>query len=176
VVDAATQEMLTALRQNQDELKQHPERIYDLVAEIALPKFDFETMSRLVLGQHWRSASPEQRSAFVTEFRNLLVRTYATALLEYKGQDIRYLPERPSSRPDQATVRTELIQPGSTPISIDYALVERDGVWKVYDLAIDRISLVTNYRGSFNAEIRQHGLDGLITRLAERNRSGQADG
>jgi len=172
-VDATTQEMLTALREHRAELNAHPERIYDLVAEIALPKFDFETMSRLVLAQHWRNASPDQRSAFVVEFRNLLVRTYATALLEYEGQEIRYLPARPSTRPDQASVRTELVDPGTTPISIDYALLQRDQDWLVYDVAIDGVSLVTNYRGAFTSDIRQLGLDGLIERLAERNRRGQ---
>lgn len=176
VVSATTDEMLAALRQHRDELEAHPERIYDLVSEIALPKFDFETMARLVLAQHWRKATSEQRDAFVREFQNLLVRTYATALLEYEGQEIRFQPQRPSSQPDTTMVRTELVQPGTTPISIDYAMHNRQGGWKVYDVAIDGVSLVTNYRGSFGSELRQVGLDGLIERLAERNAKGQDSG
>lgn len=176
VVKTTTDEMLVALRQNKEELQAHPERIYDLVAEIALPKFDFETMARLVLAQHWRQASAEQREAFVREFRDLLVRTYATALLEYEGQEIRFEPERPSSQPDTTMVRTELVQPGTTPISIDYAMHNRHDSWKVYDVAIDGVSLVTNYRGSFGSEVRQVGLDGLIERLAERNAKGEDGG
>ena len=170
LVRRTADEMFAALRAERDLIAKEPGRIYELVDDIVLPHFDFERISRWVLGKHWRQASPDQRARFTAEFKTLLVRTYATALNEYTDQPIVYLPLRPGKDPAEATVRTEVDQPGGFPIPIDYSLALSDHHWLVYDVAIDGVSLVANYRTSFGNEIRQWGLDRLIETLANRNR------
>lgn len=169
LVQRTAEEMLTKLRVEKQVIEQHPERIYELVNQIVLPHFDFERMSSWVLGKHWRAATPAQKERFMTEFRTLLVRTYAKSLSEYTDSKISYLPMRPSPQEDQVKVRTEVDQPGGFPIPIDYELRRQGDQWKVIDVTIDGVSLVTNYRSTFASQIRQDGLDKLITVLAERN-------
>ena len=163
--------MLAKLKEEQQVIEAEPGRLYELVNEIVLPHFDFEYMSQLVLAKYWRRASAEQRAAFVVEFRTLLVRTYATSLKQYVDQEIVFLPSR-AQRDDEATVKTEVEQPGGFPIPIDYHLHTKNDAWKVFDVVIDDVSLVTNYRSSFAKEIRQGGIDSLVETLAERNRKG----
>lgn len=169
LVQRTAEEMLTKLRVEKQVIEQHPERIYELVNQIVLPHFDFERMSSWVLGKHWRAATPAQKERFMTEFRTLLVRTYAKSLSEYTDSKISYLPMRPSPQEDQVKVRTEVDQPGGFPIPIDYELRRQGDGWKVIDVTIDGVSLVTNYRSTFASQIRQDGLDKLITVLSERN-------
>jgi phospholipid transport system substrate-binding protein len=127
-------------------------------------------MSRLVLGKHWRRASAEERRQFVEQFRYLLVRTYATAMLDYSEDPIIFLPFRDDVAATETTVRTEVDPPGSNPVPIDYSVYFVNGVWKVYDVSIDGVSLVVNYRSSFANEIRSEGgVAGLIAKLQERN-------
>lgn len=171
LVQQTTEKMLSKLRAEHTVIEQHPERIYELVNQIVLPHFDFERMSSWVLGKNWRTATPAQRQKFVEEFRTLLVRTYAKSLASYSNQKISYLPMRASPQDTEAKVRTEVEQPGGLPIPIDYDLyLNKDGEWKVYDVTIDGVSLVTNYRTTFATEVRQKGLDKLIATLGDRNR------
>lgn len=169
LVQQTSERMISAINAEHDAIKQNPERLYALVEEIILPHFDFERMSSWVLGKHWRGASAEQREQFTREFRTLLVRTYATAMAEYSGQKITFLPVKASPDASEVTVRTEIEQPGSTPIPINYDLFLKDGVWKVQDMVIDNTSLVANYRSSFSSDIRRDGLDALISKLTARN-------
>ncbi|MFZ5595094.1 MAG: MlaC/ttg2D family ABC transporter substrate-binding protein [Pseudomonadota bacterium] len=162
--------MLAKLKEERAVIRKDPGRIYELVSDIVLPHFDFERMSAWVLGKHWRTATPDQKKRFTEEFRNLLVRTYATSLTEYTDRKINYLPFRGDANATDVTVRTEVEQPGAAAIPIDYSLILKNGEWLVYDVAIDNVSLVTNYRSTFANEIRQGGLDKLISKLAERNR------
>ncbi len=165
-----TDKMLQALESNKPKLEQEPALIYNLVGNILVPAFDFPGITRFAMGREWRKASSEQRERLTEEFQQMLVRTYATALLNYSGQEIRYLPLRPGSRPGQITVRTEVSEPGAVTIPIDYKLHVKEGAWKVYDVVIDNISLVSNYRSSFAAQIRRGGVDGLIKALRARNK------
>jgi phospholipid transport system substrate-binding protein len=127
-------------------------------------------MSQWVLGRNWRTATPDQRARFVAQFRNLLVRTYSSALSDYADEKITYLPFAGDLSAPTVTVRTEIEQGGST-IPINYSMYHsRDG-WKVYDVAISGVSLVTNYRSSFGNIIRDQGMDSLIRQLAEKNSS-----
>ncbi|HEB95597.1 MAG TPA: ABC transporter substrate-binding protein, partial [Sedimenticola thiotaurini] len=129
-------------------------------------RFDFERMSRLALGRHWRKASEQQRQAFVAAFRQLLVRTYATALLNYSDEQIVYKPLRQEPTGKEAVVNTLVSEPGGAPVPIDYRLhLGSDGHWRVYDVIVDGVSLVSNYRSSFGSEIRRRGMDGLIRKL-----------
>ena len=169
VVQNASDRMIAALKAEREVIKADPARLYPLVEEIVLPHFDFERMSRWVLGKHWRTASDSQKAAFVNEFRALLVRTYATAMAEYRDQEIFYLPFKAGSAADDATVRSEIRAPGAPPIPVSYNLYLTNNQWKVYDVVIDGVSMVANYRSTFSHEIRQGGLDGLITKLVTRN-------
>jgi phospholipid transport system substrate-binding protein len=170
LVQQTADQMLSKLRAERQVIDQHPGRIYDLVNEIVLPHFDFERMSSWVLGKYWRSATPDQRNRFVEEFRNLLVRTYAKSLSSYQDNKITYLPLRATPQDTDVKVRTEVDQPGGFPIPIDYSLYLKGDEWKVYDVTIDGVSLVTNYRTTFANQIRQDGLDKLIATLADRNK------
>ncbi len=172
LVKQTTEQMLTALRKNEQTIQQHPEKIYDLFSAIVLPHFDFESMARSVLGKYWNRASPEQQKQFTEEFRNLLVRTYASSLAQYNGQDVKFLPLRPGSRDDEVTVRTEIQQKSGFPVPVEYDLKYENNEWKVVGMTIDGLNLVLNYRTSFGNEIRQKGLDTTIKNLATRNQEG----
>ena len=170
MVQQTAEQMLTKLRDERKVIDEHPGRIYELVNEIVLPHFDFERMASWVLGRYWRTASPEQRKEFVDQFRTLLVRTYAKSLSSYTDDKINYLPFRGSPQQTEVKVRTEVDQPGGFPIPIDYDLYRKGDEWKVFDVTIDGVSLVTNYRTTFANQIRQDGLDKLISSLADRNK------
>ena len=162
--------MITKLKEEREVVATDPGRIYELVNAIVLPHFDFEYMSQSVLAKYWRRATPDQKSAFVGEFRTLLVRTYATSLSQYTDEKIHYLPFRSKADDSEVTVRTEVDQPGAFPIPIDYRLHRKGDQWMVFDVVIDDVSLVTNYQSSFANQIRQLGLDSFIANLAQRNR------
>jgi phospholipid transport system substrate-binding protein len=172
LVRETSDRMLTVLKEQHAVIKAEPQRLYELVDDIVLPHFDFERMSRWVLGKHWKRATPEQQQRFVSEFRTLLVRTYGTALLDYTDLKINYLPLRMAEGSEDVTVRTEVMQPGRQPIPINYSMFHRADGWKVYDVAIDGISLVSNYRTDFSNQISTAGIDALIQRLVERNAQG----
>jgi phospholipid transport system substrate-binding protein len=168
VIDTS-QKMLAALKKDKDLLKQNPQRIYDLVSEIVLPHFDFTTMSKWVLGKNWRTLNPDQQQRFTNEFRTLLVRTYAVSLSEYQDQKLNYLPLQAAPGADDVSVRTEVLRGGGPAIPINYSMHLTDNGWKVYDVVIDGVSLVVNYRTSFATQIRQGGVDKLIDQLVARN-------
>jgi len=171
LIQVTAKRILGRIEQDRSQINTDPRHVYDLVDEILLPHIDFKRMSRWVLGKHWRRASDTEREAFVEEFRSLIIRTYSTALLEYSGQKINFLPVRDSADPNVASVRTE-IQPGSGPmIPISYDLYRNEiGEWKVYDVAIDGISLIANYRSSFGAQIRRSGgLSHVINQMKAKN-------
>ena len=146
------------------------QRILDLVQEKVLGHFDFARMTALALGREWRTATPEQRKALTAEFQTLLVRSYSNALSQYKNQTIHFKPLRMKPTDTDVIVRTEIRQPGAKPVPIDYEMIKRDDGWKVYDVMVAGVSLVTNYRETFAQEVRTGGIDGLIRSLAERNR------
>jgi phospholipid transport system substrate-binding protein len=169
-VKQASDKMLDALAEHETELETNPDKIYELVEDILMPHFDFEKMSKLALGKNWRSANDEQQARFVDEFRLLLIRTYSTAMLEYTDEEIRFLPFRDDLSRKRVSVPMEVVQPSGPSIPMSLSLYQnKSGDWKVYDVKIDGISLVTNYRSSFANEIRKGGMDKLIEDLAERN-------
>ncbi|MDS4021450.1 MAG: ABC transporter substrate-binding protein [Candidatus Competibacter sp.] len=174
VVQETSARMIDALRKNSATLRQDSSRIYELVDQIVLPNFDFELMSRWVLGRAWQQATPEQRRRFTEEFRTLLVRTYAKALLEYADEDIRVPPQPSAADGNEATIRTEVRPKTGQSIQINYSMHLNNDAWKVYDVTVDGVSLVTNYRGTFVGQIRDSGIDAVIADLQQRNaRSGR---
>ncbi|MDG4605005.1 MAG: ABC transporter substrate-binding protein [Candidatus Contendobacter sp.] len=169
VVQDTSARMVDALRKNRTALDRDPGRLYELVHQIVLPNFDFELMSRWVLGRAWQQATPEQRRRFTEEFRTLLVRTYAKALLEYSDEEIRVLPQPAMADGNETTVRTEVKPKTGQPIPINYSMHLGNDVWRVYDVTVEGVSLVTNYRSTFASQIRNNGLDALIADLRQRN-------
>ena len=163
--------VLDEIRTNSAQYKSDPQGVYDLVNTVVLPHFDFPAMTDLALGRYKKDVSEQQRPEIVDEFRQLLVRTYSSALLEYTDQVLVYLPMEGSEAEGEVTVRTEIEQAGGFPIPINYVLRNGDEGWKVYDISVDEVSLVTNYRSSFARAIKKNGVDGLIETLRARNGS-----
>ncbi|CAK0768508.1 phospholipid transport system substrate-binding protein [Gammaproteobacteria bacterium] len=168
LIQGVMDKVLARLQGHQEEMRRDSHRIYALVEELILPHFDFERMSRWVLGRYWNDATPVQQAHFVEQFRNLLVRTYGVALLDYTDEKIQFLPSRGDPARGESTVRINIRHRGNV-ISIDSNLYLKDTAWKVYDVIINGVSLVANYRNSFATEIRNNGMDGLINRLTDRN-------
>jgi phospholipid transport system substrate-binding protein len=168
VRDAASR-MLIALKEEKALILEDRNRIYTLVSDIVLPYFDFRRMSAWTLGRYWRDATPDQQERFTAEFRQLLVRTYGSALLDYSDEKIIYQPLNAEQGAKDVTVHTEIEQAGGPAIQINYSMyISVDG-WKVYDVSINGVSLVTNYRTSFASIVRRDGLDSLIKQLEYRN-------
>lgn len=167
-VRATTEEILRLLKANRELYQRDRGALYAMVDKEVLPHFDFQRMSQWVLGRYWRTATPEQRERFVKEFRDLLVRTYATALLNYRDEQVLYLPFTGKPDDKQVIVRTEIKQSTGAPnIPISYSFYRRaEGDWKVYDVSIEGVSLVTNYRTTYADRIRRDGLDALIASIS----------
>ena len=174
LVKRTADDVLAVVKTDQDIQAGNQDKVFALAEEKIIPNFNFDKVSRLVLGKNWTKATPEQKTAFQAEFRSLLIRTYATALSKYKNQTIEYKPLRLADGATSATVKTLIVQPGGQPIAVDYSLEKHTDAWKVYDIVIEGVSLVTNYRSQFTQEIRQNGLDSLIKKLSDKNKAAQA--
>lgn len=145
-------------------------RVVQFVDDLIKPHTDFDRIAPLVLGKHWKTASSEDRERFKNEFRTLLVRTYSRAFVEYKDWTIRYLPLDMPKDATKVIVKTEVLQPGMNPADVNYRMFLNKGQWKVYDIMIEGVSLVTNYRTTFNEDIQRKGsLGPVIDNLAQRN-------
>ncbi len=145
-------------------------KVNQFVNEAILPSTDFEKISSLVLGKLWKTATPDERERFKKEFQTLLVRTYSRAFVEFKDWSIRYLPIEMEAEATKVIVKTEVLQPGLKPVAVDYRMLQTDGDWKAYDILIEGVSLVTNYRTTFSTEVQNKGsLNAVIESLAKRN-------
>lgn len=169
LVKTTANDVMSIIKADKEIQNGNQKKIYALVDAKVLPHFDFTRMTRLAVGRYWRDATPEQQQKLVNEFRNLLVRTYSTSLSNYKNQTIDYKPLRMSPGDTDVTVKTTVLQPGGQPIPIDYQMVKGPTGWKVYDITVEGVSLVVNYRSSFAQEIQQGGMDKLIQTLADKN-------
>ena len=164
-----TQAVLADLKENRDKVANDPGYIRELIEKRIVPHLDFGIMTALALGRkHWKAASGDQRKALVTQFRHLLLNTYSKSLAEYRDQRIEFLPFEASSKKGRAVVRSRFYPSGGQAVGVDYSLRDKNG-WKIYDITIDGISLVKNFRSSFDGEIQQHGIDGLIKSLQDKN-------
>jgi phospholipid transport system substrate-binding protein len=162
-------EVIAVLKDKRAELEKDPNRVYELVNDYIVPHLDSVTMAKLALGKHWRNASREQKIEFVNEFQALLVRTYGKSLLEFRDQTINFFPVKLAEGEDKVEVKSEVLQQGGPAIPVSYRMRMKDNAWKVYDLTIDGVSLVTSYRGTFAQEIRKSGMDGLLKLLKDKN-------
>ncbi len=171
LIKSMSDEVIGIIKQDKDIKAGNRTKINALVEAKVLPHFNFHHMTALAMGRNWPKASAEQKKQLISEFRTLLVRTYSGALATYKNEVIEFRPLHAAAGDSDVTVRTQAKRPGSEPIDIDYSMEKTPSGWKVYDVAVGGVSLVTNYRDSFNAEIRDGGVDGLIKVLASKNRS-----
>ena len=172
LVKSITQDVLAVLRQNAT--AQDPKKIASVIETKVLPHFELTRMTQLAMGRNWRSASPEQQKALTAEFMTLLVRTYSTALATYRDQVIDVKPLRAAPNATDVTVKSDVRRPGAQPIPIDYDLGKTASGWKVYDVKVGGVSLVTTYRETFANEVRDNGIDGLIKSLTTKNRQSDA--
>lgn len=166
--------MLTTLRQRQDELRGNTPELYRLVEEILVPHVDLELLARFVLGKHWRNATAQQRTRFTYAFKDMLIRFYATSMLEYLDYQVRFFPVVIGPGERNTVVRSEFYRGHQTPVAVNYRVALRDGEWKVFDVTIDNISVVTNYRGSFASIIEKEGLDSLLQQIDNWNQGKEA--
>lgn len=151
-------------------------KITEFVHSVIYPHADFDLISSLVLGKLWKSASPAEKEAFKREFQTLLIRTYSRAFVEFKEWSIRFLPISQDEDQRKVMVKTEILQPGLQPIAVNYRMLYNKGEWKVYDILIEGVSLVTNYRTSFKNEVERAGsLQEVINQLAKRNSEALAE-
>ena len=174
LVKTTTEEVLEIVRKDKDIQSGNTKKAIELVESKVLPNFNFTRMTQLAMARDWRQASPAQQKALTDEFRTLLVRTYAKALTEYKNQTVAYKPFTLKAGETDVRVRTEIRQSGAGKnVELDYWLEKSASGWKVYDIEVGGISIVTNYRESFATEVRNNGIDGLVKSLQSKNKSGE---
>lgn len=171
LIQTVSDEVLDIIRKDKDIQNGNTAKVIELVDKKILPHFNFPHMTALAVGKEWKKATPQQQQQLTTEFKTLLVRTYSNALIGYRNQKIVYKPFKMNAGDVEALVRTEVQQPGSKAIQLDYSLEKLDAGWKVFDVTVAGISLVTNYRDQFGQEVRNGGIDGLISTIAAKNRS-----
>ena len=175
LVKTVTNEVLDIVRKDKDIQSGNTRKAIDLVEAKVLPHFNFTRMTQLAVARDWRQASSAQQKILTDEFHVLLVRTYAKALTEYKNQTIDFKPFALKAGETDVRVRTEIKQSGAGKnIELDYYLEKSGVAWKVYDIEVGGISIVTNYRDSFASEVRNNGLEGLIKSLQAKNKSREA--
>jgi phospholipid transport system substrate-binding protein len=171
LIKSTVQEVIAIIKQDKDIQAGDQQKILALVDAKVLPHFDFQRMTRLATGKYWRSATPEQKQALVREFRNMLVRTYTKAFTVYRDQVIEVKPLKLAADDTEVTVKTTILKAGAQPIPVDYEMEKTADGWKLFDLSIEGVSLVTSYRGTFASQIEQNGIDGLIKTMADKNSS-----
>ena len=170
LVKDVANDVLKSLREDPDLRTSNPTKMSELIEKKVAPHFDFERMARLAVGRNWREADDEQKKQLIEQFRQLLVRSYSTAYSAYRNIAVEVKPVRMNAADDDVQVKSEIKLPGGAPpVNVDYAMYKNDSDWKVYDVIVDGVSLVTTYRSTFAEEIRQNGIDGLIKSLREKN-------
>lgn len=167
LVKTTVDEVMAVIKDSKDKRTLH-----ELAEKKVLPHFDFREMTMLAVGRHWREASEAQKKALENAFRSLLVSTYTAALSQTTkaNQTVEVKPAGAKPGQNEVTVRTVVREPGRQPIAIDYRMMRASSSWKVYDVVVENLSLVTNYRGSFASEIGRSGIDGLIKTIEAKNR------
>ena len=176
IVKDTTETVLQALRDYDGDIAEDPDFVHDLVRREVLPSINMQLVTRFALGRYWNDATEEQREQIREEITTLMIRTYSQPLLEYRGEDVHYGAARVDEDRGRASMRVEVDQRDGPviPLTYQFRRHDRDG-WQVYDVVVEGVSLVTNYRDGFSSEIRRSGVEGLLERLRERNRRGETD-
>lgn len=169
MVRVTANETLVTIRQQGETFSQNPAPLYQLIEEKLVPHFDVNLISRQVLGQHWSRATPEQRLRFTGAFQRMLVRTYAKALLAFREDALEWQPVNLAPGATDAVVKSTITRAGAPPLVVSYKMNLEGEKWRVYDVTIDGVSFVTNYRGIINSQIRRNSLDTIIKQMEEKN-------
>lgn len=169
LIKTTVQDVIAIVKQDKDIQAGNQKKILELVDAKVLPHFDFTRMTQLAVGKNWRAATPAQKQALVTEFRNMLVRTYTKAFTQYRDQTVEVKPFKMPADATEVTVKSSVIKPGAQPILVDYEMRKTPDGWKAFDISIDGVSMVMSYRGTFDSEVAQGGIDGLIKTLSNKN-------
>jgi phospholipid transport system substrate-binding protein len=169
LIKNTVQEVIAIIKQDKDIQAGDQKKIIALVDAKVLPHFDFVRMTQLATGKYWRTATPEQKQALVTEFRNMLVRTYTKVFTVYRDQTVDVKPFKMASDDNEVTIKTIISKPGSQPVPVDYEMKKTADSWKVFDISIEGVSMVMSYRGTFASQIQESGIDGLIKTLSNKN-------
>ena len=176
LVKKITTDVLEAIKSDKQLAAGDRQKAIKLAEEKILPHIDFDEATRLAVGRGWAQATPEQKKRLVSEFRNMLVRTYSNAIGAYENQTMKVLPVRMKPGDSEVTVHNQFIRPGAKPVLIDYTMRKTDKGWKIFDIVVEGVSLVLTYRSEFDAVVKQDGIDGLIKRLAQKNTPAAAVG
>jgi phospholipid transport system substrate-binding protein len=174
LIQKVSQDLLRDLDANREVYRKEPQKLRELVDKHLLPNFDVDYAARLVLGKHWRTASEAQRKRFIDAFYQSLMRNYGDAILEFQENQLKILPFRGDPTSGTATVRTEIMRQG-TPVPVNYSLRATPQGWKAWDVTIEGISYVKNYRTDFGAQADKEGIDAVIQRLESQNVAGKPD-
>jgi phospholipid transport system substrate-binding protein len=177
IVQETSATILKTINDENARLREDPTSINELINTTVIPIIDLDSMGKLILGKYWREASEDQRTRFIAEFKDMLIRTYAKSLVDYGHAKVNVLPNRDTEQGKYYTVKSELdVGSGKTPLQVAYIFRKNaQAEWKVFDLAVDGLSLIKNFRTSFNQEIKETSIDALINRLASTNKSGATD-
>ena len=173
-IKALYEQVVAAIKKDKEIRAGNPKKIAELVQTTILPNFDFARMTRIAMGANWRRATPPQQQRLISEFETLLVHTYSGAVSRYRDQTIEFKPVRMQAGDTEVTVRSELRQPGAQALAIDYAMTKEDQGWKVYDVSVGGVSLITTYRDTFTDTVRSRGVAGLIESLQSKNRENES--
>ncbi|MDO6460296.1 ABC transporter substrate-binding protein [Granulosicoccaceae sp. 1_MG-2023] len=175
VVERTTNQIMKILSEDKERLQTDRDYLQQVIDEQIMPVLDFEAMTALSIGKHWRSATDAQKKELIEQFQQLLINTYMSALELYSGQEMTYKPFRPSERENRAVVRASFAQPNSNKgVPVNYKLRLTNGEWRIYDIDVNNINLVNTYRSTFNQRIAQSGIDGLIEEMKEKNAAAEA--
>ena len=170
LVKRISEEVMTIAKSDKEIQSGNSRRVQQVVEEKILPHVDFQRMTALAVGRHWRDATPDQQKQLTTEFRSLLMYTYSGAISQIRDQKLEYRPLRADPADAEVIVNTQVIQPRGEPIQLSYRLAKSPAGWKIYDVNVLGAWLVETYKGSFAAEISKSGIDGLIKTLVEKNK------
>ncbi len=171
VINNTSEQLFTTLKKDHALLKKDPSKVYGIVEQILVPRFDFGTISQWVMGRSWRDATPAQRTEFTDQFKRLLINTYAGVLLDYSDETLKVLPLPPNAaKGDEVTVRSEIISKDRPPVAINYSMIKSGNRWMVYDVSVEGVSIVANYRSEIRELVSRNGIDGMINTLKRKNK------
>lgn len=171
LVRKVTEDVLATVQSDKALAAGDRRKALELAEQKILPHVDFREAARLAVSRSWASATPQQQERIVQEFRGMLVRIYSASVDAYRGQTMKVQPARMAPGDTEATVRNQYIRPGQPPVVVDYAMRKTPEGWKIYDIVVEGVSLVLTYRAEFEQVARESGVDGLIRRMAEKNRA-----
>ena len=174
LIESSANTLLSGIDKRRDEFRRDPTGLYELVANTLLPHFDTPYAAQLVLGKHWRNATPDQRKRFVEAFYQSLLYTYGDAMVDFTGDRLRVIPTKVAPTDERATVRTEIKRSNGTKVAVNYTCRKVNGEWKAWDVVIDGISYVKSYRDDYGAQVDQEGMDAVIKRLETRAQTAKA--